>query len=944
MRRPRRPLRTRLVVATLLCCVSPAVAGPVILTEFMADNGRTLLDEDGELSDWIEVHNASDAAVSLSGYALTDDLEDPTKWVFPERTLAAREFLVVFASGLDRREPDGPLHTNFRLNAGGEQLALIEPDGQTVGTVFAPAYPEQFPFASFGLPMTAPRTGILPEGAEAAYWVPENADLGLSWTQRDFDDASWLRGTLPLGFDQSEPPVFADVVATDVAEVMLGENASVYVRLSFELPVGDDGRYLHLRIRYQDGFVAYLNGTEVARRNARDQPLWRSTARLLREPARALEEETIDLSGQLALLESGPHVLAFHAFNFSRSSRDFLLSPVLELVGTAEIALEGRSFFDAPSPGWVNAGGAPAVAAPVTFSQESAVLAEPFRLELRHPDPEAEIRYTTNGLVPTLRAPVFHDAITIDGTLTVRTRAYVPNQSPGPVRSQHYVRVSPELADFSSDLPIVIVNNEAARVATGTDLGPGQLFVLEPSSAGRSTLVSTATLASDAGFKVRGSSTAGRPKPSLSLEIWDEFRRDQDAEVLGMPDGSDWVLYGAYNFDRALLRNPFMYELSRQVGRYATRSEFCEVFINSASAEITSDQYMGVYSFMEKIKRGGDRVDVEKLLTSDLSEPEISGGYMLKIDRPDPGDQGFTGAGIGLKWVEPKEEEMERRPEQTGWLLDYFNRFGEVLNGPEFAKLTSAGVPAYEEFIDVESWMDHHILNVFSKNPDAFVLSTYLYKDRSKRIEFGPIWDFDRALGANDDGRAQNPVGWAVFFRIWYTRLFDDPGYWERYVARYAELRSRALRIPNLHAIIDAMADEVREAQVRNFERWALIGADGWQVGQVDRLKQWVTDRITWMDTQLLTTGRQLPMDFDQDSRVNLTDAIATIRSLVGGPGGPCTTRLANARLLDSNGDGTFDLSDGAHVLNYLFLHGPAPALGLSCVPLAACPESCAAP
>ncbi len=109
-----------------------------------------LRDEDGELSDWIELYNRSDAPVSLDGWALSDREGEPT-WVFPDITLAAGDYLVVFASGKDRRNPgaDSNLHLDFKLDSGGEYLALLEPDG-TVANEFSPLYPPQSRFHSYG--------------------------------------------------------------------------------------------------------------------------------------------------------------------------------------------------------------------------------------------------------------------------------------------------------------------------------------------------------------------------------------------------------------------------------------------------------------------------------------------------------------------------------------------------------------------------------------------------------------------------------------------------------------------------------------------------------------------------------------------------------------------------------------------------------------------------
>jgi CotH kinase protein/Lamin Tail Domain len=135
------------------CAVLAAAQDPV-LSEFQAANSGTLLDEDGDSSDWIEIHNPGPVPVDLGGWFLTDDPGNLTRWVFPSPTwVPAQSYSIVFASGKDRTGT--PLHTDFKLKAEGEYLALVRPDGVGVATEYAPEFPPQFPGASFGLPNPA---------------------------------------------------------------------------------------------------------------------------------------------------------------------------------------------------------------------------------------------------------------------------------------------------------------------------------------------------------------------------------------------------------------------------------------------------------------------------------------------------------------------------------------------------------------------------------------------------------------------------------------------------------------------------------------------------------------------------------------------------------------------------------------------------------------------
>lgn len=125
---------------------------PVVISEFLAENRTGLVDEDGEHSDWIEVFNQSSGPVNLKGWSLTDQPDAPRKWLFPDVSLPAGRFLLVFASGNDRRIPTRPLHANFKLGKKGDYLALVQPDGTSVATEFAPKYPPQRIDVAYGLP------------------------------------------------------------------------------------------------------------------------------------------------------------------------------------------------------------------------------------------------------------------------------------------------------------------------------------------------------------------------------------------------------------------------------------------------------------------------------------------------------------------------------------------------------------------------------------------------------------------------------------------------------------------------------------------------------------------------------------------------------------------------------------------------------------------------
>ncbi|MEZ6119877.1 MAG: lamin tail domain-containing protein [Pirellulaceae bacterium] len=170
----------------------------LLITELSAANDTLLLDSDGDASDWLEIHNPTDSPVSLSGWHLTDDADDLTKWTFSDVTLQPAEHRIVFASDKDRTA--GELHTNFKLSADGEYLALVQPD-QTIEAEYSPQFPEQTSDVSYGLAVS--QFPFLQSGNTKAFHIPSSADAALNsdWTRLDFDDSAWNTTTGAIGFD-----------------------------------------------------------------------------------------------------------------------------------------------------------------------------------------------------------------------------------------------------------------------------------------------------------------------------------------------------------------------------------------------------------------------------------------------------------------------------------------------------------------------------------------------------------------------------------------------------------------------------------------------------------------------------------------------------------------------------------------------------------------------
>ncbi len=194
-----RSIAAVVVIFAGLSVAVPGAGADLVISEFMAASRDALLDEDGDSSDWIEIQNVSAGPVDAAGWALTDDPSILHKWVFPPVVIESGGFLIVFASGKNRAGPE--LHTNFGLDAGGESLALVAPDG-TVATAF-PGFPRQREGFSFGVGSRVVAE-LVGRGSSARVHVPSDGALGLSWTGGGpFDDsaaAGWAPATAGIGY------------------------------------------------------------------------------------------------------------------------------------------------------------------------------------------------------------------------------------------------------------------------------------------------------------------------------------------------------------------------------------------------------------------------------------------------------------------------------------------------------------------------------------------------------------------------------------------------------------------------------------------------------------------------------------------------------------------------------------------------------------------------
>ena len=370
------------------------------------------------------------------------------------------------------------------------------------------------------------------------------------------------------------------------------------------------------------------------------------------------------------------------------------------------------------------------------------------------------------------------------------------------------------------------------------------------------------------GIELRGFSSQTAPKKSYSVELRDASGNDLDAPLLGMPAESDWVLSASY-FDKSLLNNTLTYHLARGMGRYAARHRHVELFLDG--------EYQGVYVLMERIKRGNDRVDIARLQPHETWGDDLTGGYILHVDRPDGASNGFFSehppAGPGgaqhpyFAYHYPKADDIVEA--QRDYIQGRMNEIEDILAGPGFADPSTG----YAAHVDASSFVDVFLLNEYSRNVDGYRLSSFLYKDKDSnggKLHMGPVWDYDIAWGNANYCSGSSIQGWAHEFGevcsdaeqvpFWWSRLLEDPAYRDLVRCRWNELRDGLLSPTGIAAYCDSMAAELQQAQQRNFTRWPILGTYVWPnpspipgtyAGEIAELKAFALARFNWIDAHL---------------------------------------------------------------------------------------------
>lgn len=821
---------TLLAAVILVLSAEGASGRQVVISEIMASNVTTLYDEDGDTPDWIELYNAGSEAVSLDGYGLTDNPLNPFEWEFSGQTIEPGEYLIVMASGKDRTAQIGAWET------------------------------------------------VVTRGTQWRYLF--GSAVNSAWTGQGYNDSSWPVGPSGFGYGDGD----------DATEVDAG-TITVYTRTTFEV---DDPAQLvgaRLHVDYDDSFVAYVNGTEIARANigAPGEPT------SVGQTADRDREATMYAGGGpvgyiITNLESlflpGDNVLAVEVHNVGSGSSDMSLIPFLTLAtaseqysvagvdpeleglfgtiashtdfslsegetvcvtppdspesdcveiipGPSDISFGpdptgGIAFMEFPTPGNPNSGFVYAGQAPAAIvSHTAGFYTSPFDLTIASPDPAGRIAYTTDGSEPPTSGTVTSATINVGETQVVRARVSVPGMLPGPIVTQTY------LFEPTRTLPVVSISTT-----------PANLWDLYT------------------GIYVEGPNVGQCGQPYTCYNYWQEWEIPVHMEwfepggALGYGVDAGLQIYGAWSRMRpqksvALYARPeygfnaFEYPFFRDRSFDSYQNL---VFRNSGNDWPNSMLRDG---FMQALVKG---TEIDRMAYQ-ATVQFLNGEYWGILNAREKINEHYV-ANIGD--VDPDSIDMLDFSSGPVAIHGDASHYTALTDYLQASSMTAPEDLAYvESMVDLDNWIDYQIAQIFFDNRDWPGNNTKIWRPRSADGRFRWIlFDTDFGFGlynssaytlntlefATESGNTEWPnPDWSTLF---LRRMIRNGGFRTLFVNRFADFLNVHFAVDHMEAVLDSVAALIASEVPFHQARWGTLG--GWN-GEIDRLRTFAQHRGNYM-------------------------------------------------------------------------------------------------
>ena len=413
----------------------------------------------------------------------------------------------------------------------------------------------------------------------------------------------------------------------------------------------------------------------------------------------------------------------------------------------------------------------------------------------------------------------------------------------------------------------------------------------------------------------------------------EEGGEKKKVKILGMGKDNNWALLAPYA-DKSMLRDLLAFEVSRPWMEYTPQGRYCEVFLDGI--------YYGVYILTEVVSKGKNRIN---LPDPGQSGDSITGGYIMEVNRTD-GEVTYTSRYhpvsiwgtpyndkyINFQYKSPEYDEM------TDDQVDYINGRIDQMEQALW-NYRPNGETTYREYLDMQNFVDYQIAMELGHNVDGYRLSGKFFKRRdSEDARFKMVvWDNNLSYGNADyyngwrtdtwiykSNQVLNEAGDSQLVPFWWYKLNIDPEYTAALKSRWAQYRRNNLREDRIMATVDSLAAVLTShgAEQRNSQAWPRWGEYVWPnyyvadnyTDEVSWLKQWLHDRIAWLDRQLgFDPNASLRGDVDADGNVSIADVTALVDYLLSRNGDGIDTRAA-----DCDQDGIVNISDVTALIDYL--------------------------
>lgn len=768
----------------------------IVISEVMADNATYIPDEDGEYCDWIEITNTGSSAVNLSGWCLSDDTSNPTRWRFPNVTIQPGEYLVVYCSGKSRTEAGSNLHTGFRLGAEGEMAVLSNAQGVVLSSV---SYTN----------LKTDRSLSLYEGNYVTNLAPTPG----------------AANTAASAAAQAETMAAANAAKVFISEVSAGVSRTVDTE-------GKQPEWIELINRSSS--TVDLSGWGLSD-DAGHPRKWQFAQGASIKPGEYLIVRLGD--ADIQDVSSGSYQASFGLSLLSDADETVTLcTPDGSVVDRMPLPrqyasisygrIDGRSgfFYLAKStPGSQNTDtGYSYRTSPASFSIAGGMYDGPVTVELSAQE-NATIRYTTDGSVPSNTSPIYTGPITLNETTVLRSRVWRDNEYPSATETQTYfvgvshtmnvMSVVVDPADlWSQEKGLYIMGPNALDQSPYGSIDHGANFWMtwEKSANIEYYGVDGSTILSQGcGLKLHGQYSRSEPQKAFKIIAREEYG-DQDFFYAPLFSERDYTQYQSFvlrssgsDGDKTRMRDSILTSLAENTPVMYQATELVIVYLNG--------EYWGQYNLRERINQysvaqweGWDdpeNVDLVKANTNVLHGSDESFQKMLS-------------------WVKKNGVKNDEALEAVG------------------------------KVVDLENYIDYICLQMFTGNTDTLNVKRYrnaVSGDGKWRwIFFDLDWAF--YTDTNSPTRWMNPAGMGNSMRTdntLYVELMKNSTFRAMFLKRLGELMATDFTTQAIVDKVNARVNELMPEMDEHMSGWQNI-VSGWLSNGTDTLPESVLSKYTF--------------------------------------------------------------------------------------------------